>query len=117
MSYLELHKSRLDNIKTKMDTLNFPDLIRQLRESLGFSRVFLAKDCGMDWQRIYVIERGNFSIPLKPFVVHSLAYYFDINKKFLINKMTDYINEKKYEKTMEKQSNKKFITKKLKAKR
>lgn len=101
MSYLELHKARLDSVKTRMDLLDFPDLVRQLRESLGFSRTFLARDCGMDWQRIYVIEKGNFSIPLKPFIVHSLAYYFDVNKKFLINKMTEYINKKKYEKSID----------------
>ena len=105
MSYLELHKARLNSVKTRMDLLDFPDLVRQLRESLGFSRTFLARDCAMDWQRIYVIEMGNFSIPLKPFIVHTLAYYFDIDKKFFIKKMNDFLTEKKYQKSVDKFAN------------
>lgn len=93
---LKLMLQRISQIQKAKD-LNFPDLIRHMREGFGKRRHDVEREIGISEWKLVRLEDGNISE--KYFPLHEikvLAKYFGLDEDALLEKCKKYLEQQKY---------------------
>ncbi len=97
--WAELMNKNINFILDYESMLTFPELIKNLRESFGFSREYIAERMGISSSSLKRLENGTFTShgPDRS-VVNKVAGYYDLDLNFINNKLDLYIDSKKPQK-------------------
>lgn len=110
LDYKTAAMERVKRVKADLNTLTFPEMIEAFRKALGITKHLLASDTGFHYQKMYHLERGDFSKPLSDLEVRMIASYFDVNEKMVKEKMYLHLakekinSDKKYSQLMSTES-------------
>lgn len=87
-------KLKVDALMKEEKDYEFPQFMRLLRKSLGFTRKGVAELLDVSESKMYYLEEGKFTRGPDPEFVATLAHFYGINGKFAIQKLHDYVEEK-----------------------
>lgn len=82
----EKAKEALQHVISKEKKMKFPELIRQIRKSLGMTRVFVSKQMGLKHSRVVSLESSKSTRAPTEYEVIRIANYYGVSLELLLKK-------------------------------
>lgn len=86
---------KLATIVQREKELEFPEFMKQVRKTLGFSRKTISEDTGMPQSKLITLEYGYFQTMQKDNTLETLADYYELPLDFIKRKCKEYCRRKR----------------------
>lgn len=90
----ELMKLKVETLMKREGEYEFPEFMRLVRKSLGFTRKAVAGFLDVSESKMYYLEEGKFIRGPDPEFVATLAHFYGLNGKFVMKKFKEYTQER-----------------------
>lgn len=91
---IEMFKLKIEHLMESEHEYDFPEFIRLVRKTTGFSRRFVADRVGCSETKILYLEKGDYGTrgPDYQFIV-DISHFFGLNGKKMLTKFRKYMTQ------------------------
>ncbi len=90
----EVLNLRVKEILKHSEDYDFPDFLKAIRKSLGFTRGSVAKNLCVTQSKIHNVEFGRYKRPDYDFIL-TLSHFYGISPKFTEKRLNEYLRTRK----------------------
>ena len=90
----EMFKMKMHKLMQVEMNFDFPEYMRLIRKTIGFSRRFVAEHIGCSETKISYLERGDYGVrgPDYEFIV-TMSHFYGLDSSFMLKKFRKYMTQ------------------------